>query len=104
MPFGTFRVAGAGLFPLILGVFLMILSGVFVLNIFLQRKKEPGKKGLHAQIPGSAWNLILFLGTMARASPVFNFRHLSALKALEALSFGYASAALYSSVSRWEIF
>jgi len=46
MPIGTFRAAGTGMFPLILGVFLMILSGVFLLNILLVRKKEPGRRNL----------------------------------------------------------
>lgn len=72
MPIGTFRAAGAGLFPLILGIFLMILSGVFLLNIFLKRKKEPGKMELEMETPGTAWNLILFLGTMALATLFFN--------------------------------
>jgi hypothetical protein len=72
MPIGTFRAAGTGLFPLILGVFLMILSGLFLFNIFLKVKKEPGKKELEAEIPGSAWNLILFLGTLALAALFFN--------------------------------
>jgi putative tricarboxylic transport membrane protein len=72
MPIGTFRAAGTGLFPLILGVFLMILSCVFLLNIFLKRKKEPGKKELETETPGSAWTLILFLGTMALATLFFN--------------------------------
>jgi putative tricarboxylic transport membrane protein len=72
MSLGTFRAAGPGLFPFILGVFLMILSGVFLLNIFLKRKKEPGKKELETETPGSAWTLILFLGTMALATLFFN--------------------------------
>ncbi len=72
MPIGTFRAAGTGMFPLILGVFLMILSGVFLLKIFLRRKKEPGKKEFETGAPGSAWNLILFLGTMALATLFFN--------------------------------
>ena len=72
MPIGTFRAAGTGLFPLILGIFLMMLSGVFLLNIFLKRKKEPGKKELETETPGSAKNLILFLGSMALATLFFN--------------------------------
>ncbi len=72
MPIGTFRAAGAGLFPFILGVFLMILSGVFLLNLFLQGKKEPGKKEVQAEIPGSAKRIIPFLGAMALATFFFN--------------------------------
>jgi hypothetical protein len=36
MPLGTFRNAGTGLFPLILGILLMFLSGLFLLRLFLQ--------------------------------------------------------------------
>ena len=32
MPIGTFRMAGSGLFPLCLGILLMILSLLFLLN------------------------------------------------------------------------
>jgi hypothetical protein len=72
MPIGTFRAAGTGLFPLILGIFLIILSGVFLLNLYLRKKKEPGKMELETGTPGTAWNLILFLGTMALATLFFN--------------------------------
>lgn len=72
MPIGTFRAAGTGLFPLILAIFLMILSGVFLLNLFLRKKKEPGKKEPEMKIHGSARNVILFLGTMALATLFFN--------------------------------
>ena len=72
MPIGTFRAAGTGLFPLILGVFLIILSGVFLLNLFLRKKKELGKKDPETEIHGSARNVILFLGTMALATLFFN--------------------------------
>jgi len=71
MPIGTFRAAGTGC-PPYLGVFLMILSGVFLLNILLVRKKEPGKKESQTRTPGSPWNLILFLGAMALATLFFN--------------------------------
>ena len=36
MPLGTFRNAGTGLFPLILGILLMFLSGLFLLRLFLK--------------------------------------------------------------------
>jgi hypothetical protein len=72
MPIGTFRAAGTGLFPLILGIFLLILSGVFLLNLFLRKKKELGKKDPEMKIHGSARNVILFLGTMALATLFLN--------------------------------
>ncbi len=67
MPIGTFRTAGTGLFPLILGVFLMILSAAFLLNLFLKRNKESGKKGLGTETPGSARTLILFVPCKGQA-------------------------------------
>ena len=72
MPIGTFRAAGTGLFPLLLGIFLMILSGAFLLNLFLRKKKELGRKGLEMEIHGSARNVILFLATMALATLFLN--------------------------------
>jgi len=72
MPLGTFRAAGTGLFPLILGIFLMMLSGAFLLNLFLRKKKELGGKGLEMEIHGSARNVILFLATMALATLFLN--------------------------------
>jgi hypothetical protein len=72
MPIGTFRMAGTGMFPLCLGILLMILSGIFVLNIFFQGKEEQIKK--EAPIISSEFplQLILFFGTMVLATLFFN--------------------------------
>jgi hypothetical protein len=72
MPIGTFRAAGTGLFPLILGIFLILLSGVFLLNLYLREKKELGRKQPEMEAHGSARNVILFLGTMALATLFLN--------------------------------
>jgi len=72
MPIGTFRMAGTGMFPLFLGILLMILSGLFVFNLFLQKRKTPEKKGVDVQIPGSTKQMIFFLGTMVLATLFFN--------------------------------
>ena len=40
MPIGTFRMAGSGLFPLCLGILLMILSLLYLLSL-LSGKKGP---------------------------------------------------------------
>ena len=74
-PIGTFRMAGSGMFPLILGILLMILSVIFVLRIFFQGKK--GKKGqIKKEAPSesseSPVQLILFLGTMVLVTVFFN--------------------------------
>ena len=73
MPIGTFRAAGTGLFPLLLGIILMILSGLFLLNLFLRREKEAEtKKSPVEVIPGSITPVLLFLGMMALATLFFN--------------------------------
>ncbi len=71
MPIGTFRAAGTGMFPLILGILLMILSGAFILRIFLQGRKGQVEKA-SVESSGSPMQLILFLGTMALAALFFN--------------------------------
>ena len=72
MPIGTFRTSGTGMFPLFLGILLMILSGAFVLKIFFQGKEEQVKKDASIESSGSPIQLILFLGAMALATLFFN--------------------------------
>ena len=67
MPIGTFRLGGPGLFPLCLGIILMILSGAFILKIFFQGQKGQVKKEASIESSESPIQLILFLGTMALA-------------------------------------
>ncbi|MDI6726099.1 MAG: tripartite tricarboxylate transporter TctB family protein [Smithellaceae bacterium] len=69
---GTFRVAGTGLFPLCLGILLMILSGIFILNLFFHREAGGGKKAPPPEITGSAKRVILFLGAVALATALLN--------------------------------
>ncbi len=71
MPIGTFRMGGTGLFPLCLGIILMILSGVFILTIFFQGREGRVKKA-SIESSGSPMQLILFLGTMVLAALFFN--------------------------------
>ena len=72
MPIGTFRMAGTGMFPLILGILLMILSGILVLKIFFQGKEGQLKKEPSPESSESPIQLILFLGTMVLATLFFN--------------------------------
>jgi hypothetical protein len=73
MPIGTFRAAGTGLFPLLLGIILMILSGLFLLNLFLGKEKGAGRKESPVEaIPGSITPVVLFLGMMALANLFLN--------------------------------
>jgi putative tricarboxylic transport membrane protein len=72
MPIGTFRMAGTGMFPLLLGLLLMILSGAFILTIFFQGQKGQVKKEASIESSDSPIQLILFLGAMASATLFFN--------------------------------
>jgi putative tricarboxylic transport membrane protein len=72
MPIGTFRMGGTGMFPLFLGILLMILSGIFVLKIFFQGKEGQVKKEASIESSESPIQLILFLGSMALATLFFN--------------------------------
>lgn len=73
MPPGTFRSAGTGLFPLLLGIILMLLSGLFLLNLLLRKEKEPEKKEAPVEaIPGSLTPVALFLGMMTLATLFLN--------------------------------
>ena len=72
MPIGTFRMAGTGMFPLFLGILLMILSGIFVLKIFSQGMAAKVKKEPSPESPVSPIQLVLFLGTMVLATLFFN--------------------------------
>jgi hypothetical protein len=72
MPIGTFRMAGTGMFPLILGILLIVLSAIFVLKIFIQGKERQVKKEISIESSESPRTLILFLGTMVLVTLFFN--------------------------------
>ena len=71
MPIGTFRMAGTGLFPLCLGILLMVLSGLFLSKLFFQGEKVPVKQEL-VQIHRSIKQLTFFFGTMVLVTLFFN--------------------------------
>ena len=71
MPIGTFRAAGSGMFPLILGILLMFLSCIFLLKLLYQHKQTITKGDSVAQHE-SPVQLILFFGTMVLATAFFN--------------------------------
>ena len=70
MPIGTFRIAGTGMFPLILGILLMILSGIFLSKLLYQHKKIARRDSVAEH--GSPVQLILFFGTMVLVTAFFN--------------------------------
>jgi len=72
MHIGTFRTAGAGMFPLLLGILLMVLSSTFVSKKFFQGKGEQAGKEASIESSESPMQLILFLGTMILAALFFN--------------------------------
>ena len=71
MPIGTFRKSGTGLFPLCLGILLIVLSGLFLLQLFL-KDHAAGKRELIVRTPGSLKQLILFFGAMVLVTLFFN--------------------------------
>jgi putative tricarboxylic transport membrane protein len=71
MPIGTFRMGGTGLFPLILGILLMFLSGLFLLQLFLKARATQ-EKSPTGEIPGSSKQLGLFFGAMILVTLLFN--------------------------------
>lgn len=72
LPIGTFRAAGSGLFPLFLGLLLMLLAGLYLVSLRLQPQgatptQEPGP-----EIPIAKKQLALFLGAIALATLLYN--------------------------------
>ncbi|OGQ01155.1 MAG: hypothetical protein A2026_08725 [Deltaproteobacteria bacterium RBG_19FT_COMBO_46_12] len=71
MPIGTFRMAGTGLFPLCLGILLMVLSGLFLSKLFFHGKEVSVKKEL-IETRRSIKQLTFFFGTMVLVTLFFN--------------------------------
>jgi hypothetical protein len=72
MPIGTFRMAGTGMFPLCLGIILILLSAIFILKLLFQGKKGQIKKEGSIEFSESSKQLIFFLGAMVLATLFFN--------------------------------
>jgi hypothetical protein len=68
MPIGTFRMAGSGLFPLCLGILLMILSLLFLLNLLFAKALAPQRPEVAAPAPGATKQMLEFLGASALAA------------------------------------
>jgi putative tricarboxylic transport membrane protein len=73
MPVGTFRMAGAGLFPLCLGILLMFLSLLFLLNLLFGKKAVPQTGEPAAAIPANARLVLQFLAVTAAATLCLGF-------------------------------
>ncbi len=81
MPIGNFRMPATGMFPLLLGILLMVLSTLFILNLFFKNKKIELRKKWFSLSELFPAQLILFFGTMVLATaflkplgyPLFSF-------------------------------
>jgi hypothetical protein len=75
MTIGDFRAAGSGLFPLCLGILLMLLSSLHILQVHLKSGKQGDvKKPSPASEEGSrtTGQVILFMGAIAAATLLFS--------------------------------
>lgn len=67
MPLGTFRMAGSGLFPLCLGIALMLLALLYLANMLLQKDSQPHRVEATGAPPGAAGQMLRFFGASALA-------------------------------------
>ena len=67
MPLGTFRMAGSGLFPLCLGIILMLLALLYLGDLLLHRGATGHSGEAAAAPPGAAGQMLLFFGASALA-------------------------------------
>lgn len=68
MPIGTFRMAGSGLFPLCLGIALMLLALLWLANLLLRRKPAADDAGkAEDKPPGAVGQMLRFFGASALA-------------------------------------
>lgn len=72
MSIGTFRAAGTGLFPLCLGILLMVLSAAFLWGVRSKAKKGKGAREARPEEAGSTGQMVFFLGAMVLATAFFN--------------------------------
>jgi len=72
MPIGTFRMAGSGLFPLCLGIILMLLALLYLANLLLQKDSKGHPEEAAGAGPGAAGQMLLFFGASALAVSCLN--------------------------------
>jgi putative tricarboxylic transport membrane protein len=68
MPIGTFRAAGTGLFPLSLGLLLMVLASMFLLALRVQAAPQSQREAGTHEAPESLGQMLLFLGAIILAT------------------------------------
>jgi putative tricarboxylic transport membrane protein len=73
MPIGTFRMAGSGLFPLCLGIILMLLALLYLANLVPAKDTKRPLPEAAAGSPGAVLQMLLFLGASALATLCLDF-------------------------------
>jgi hypothetical protein len=73
MPIGTFRAAGPGLFPLCLGLLLMLLAVSFTLKIFMQNRQIHERQAATPKPGGSAKPVIGFMAVIGAAAVLLEY-------------------------------
>jgi hypothetical protein len=68
MPIGSFRAAGTGLFPLSLGLLLMVLASMFLLALRVQAAPQAQRDAGTREAPQSLGQMLLFLGAIILAT------------------------------------
>jgi putative tricarboxylic transport membrane protein len=72
LPIGTFRAAGSGLFPLLLGLLLMLLAGLYLARLWLRGDRMGPARDAGPGVPAARMQLTLFLGAMLLATLLYN--------------------------------
>jgi putative tricarboxylic transport membrane protein len=65
MPLGTFRAAGPGLFPLCLGILLVVLSSIFTLATVMRLRRDGKREGKTLDDAGSVKPVLGFMAVIA---------------------------------------
>jgi hypothetical protein len=68
MPIGSFRLPGPGMFPLCLGLLLVVLSTIFTFGVFLRDRRMKEEDGQPPVAVTSLKRVVGFMGTIAAAA------------------------------------
>ena len=68
IPIGTFRMAGSGLFPLSLGIALMLLALLYLADLLLHKGTKRHPEEAAGAPPGAVGQMLMFLGASALAT------------------------------------
>ena len=68
MPIGSFRLPGPGMFPLCLGLLLVVLSTIFTVGLFFRDRRMKGEDAQSPVAVTSLKQVVGFMGTIAAAT------------------------------------